>query len=178
MLTRAQKEEQIAELREKFDRATCVYLADYRGLDVKSANVLRRRIRADGGGDFEYRVIKNAVLRRAAVDSQVASAAEYFDGPTAVAISYGDPVGLAKVLSEFAKDHEVFELKGGVLDGKAIATGEIAVLASLPSLDALRAKLVGLIQGPATKLVRIFAEPGSQLARVVAARGRQETTQT
>ena len=178
MLTRAQKEEQVAELREKFDRATCVYLADYRGLDVQSVNALRRRIRGDGGGDFEYRVIKNSVLRRAAEDSQVARAAEHLDGPTAVAISYGDPVGLARVLAEFAKDHEVFEIKGGVLEGKAVGTGEIAVLATLPSLEVLRAKLVGLLQAPATKVVRILVEPGSQIARVIAARGRQESTQT
>ncbi len=174
MLTRAQKEEQVKDLREKFGRATCVYLADYRGLDVKSVSALRRRIRSEGGGDFEYRVLKNSVLRRAAAGSQVAGATEYFEGPTAVALSYGDPAGLAKILSEFASDHEVFEIKGGILEGRTVGSGEIAVLATLPSLEALRAKIVGLIQAPATKVVRILAEPGSQLARVLAARGRQE----
>ena len=174
MLTRAQKEEQVKDLREKFGRATCVYLADYRGLDVKSVSALRRRIRSEGGGDFEYRVLKNSVLRRAAAGLQVADASEYFEGPTAVALSYGDPAGLAKILSEFASDHEVFEIKGGILEGKAVGSGEIAQLATLPSLEALRAKIVGLIQAPATKVVRILAEPGSQLARALAARGRQE----
>ena len=119
VLTRAQKEEQVAELKEKFGRATCVYVADYRGVDVKSANELRGRIRTEGGGDYEYRVTKNSVLRRAAADSDVPSIVEHFQGPTAIAISYGDPVGLAKILVDFAKEHEVFELKAGVLDGKA-----------------------------------------------------------
>jgi len=175
MLTRAQKEEQVAELKEKFGRATCVYVADYRGVDVKSVNELRGRIRKKGGGDYEYRVSKNSVLRRAAADSDMAQLMDRFQGPTAVAISYGDAVGLAKILVDFANEYEVFELKAGMLEGRTIEPREIGTLATLPSLDELRAKLVGLIEAPATKLVRLLSEPGAQLARAVAARGRQET---
>jgi large subunit ribosomal protein L10 len=174
VLTRAQKEQQVAELRERFGRATCVYVADYRGIDVKSVNQLRGRIHKEGGGDYEYRVTKNSVLRRAAAGSDVEHLTDVFEGPTAVAISYGDAVGLAKILVEFAKEYEVFELKAGVLDGRAIEPDEIRMLATLPSLDELRSGLVGLIQAPAAKLVRLVSEPGVQLARVVAARGRQE----
>jgi large subunit ribosomal protein L10 len=79
-------------------------------------------------------------------------------------------VTLAKVLVDYEKDKEPFELKGGFLDGKALGTGEIATLATLPSLDQLRGKLVGLLQAPATKLVRLLNEPGAQLARLVEAR--------
>ena len=174
MLTRVQKEEQVTRLAEKFGKATCVYLADYRGVDVRSVNQLRRRIHSEGKGDFEYRVTKNSVLRRAAEQASVASLGEAIDGPSAVAISYGDPVGLAKILVDFAKDHDVFELKAGVLEGRAIDGTEIDTLATLPGLDDLRAGLVGLVQAPATKLVRLFMEPGSQLARVLDARGAQE----
>ena len=78
MLTRAQKEEQVAELREKFSRATCVYVADYRGVDVQSVNELRRRIRSEGNGEFEYRVAKNRVLRRASGDTDVAGIVDHF----------------------------------------------------------------------------------------------------
>lgn len=173
MLTRSQKEEQVSELKDKFSRATCVYLADYRGVDVTSVNTLRSRIHNEGGGDYEYRVSKNSVLRRAAADTDVSHITEQFQGPTAIALSYGDPVGLAKILVDFAKDHEVFALKAGVLDGKAIGPAEIGTLATLPSLDELRGKLVGLIQAPATKLVRLVSEPGAQLARVLNARGAQ-----
>jgi large subunit ribosomal protein L10 len=174
VLTRAQKEEQVAELKEKFGRATSVYVADYRGVDVTAVNELRKRIRSEGAGEFEYRVTKNTVLRRAAAESPVAEVVEHFQGPTAIAISYGDPVGLAKILVDFAKDHEVFELKGGVVDGSALDSGAIGTLATLPSLDELRGRLIGLLQAPATQLARLVSEPGAQLARVLAARGRQE----
>ena len=174
MLTRAQKQEQVAELKAKLARATSVYVADYRGLDVQSVNALRQKIHVEGRGDYEYRVAKNSVLRRAAADSDVAAISDRFRGPTAIALSYGDPVGLAKILTDFAKDHEVFALKAGVLDGRAIAPAEIGKLATLPSLDALRGKIVGLLLAPATKLVRLVSEPGAQIARVLGARGREE----
>jgi len=174
VLTRAQKEEQVSELHEKFGRATCVYLADYRGVDVESVNQLRSRIHREGEGGYEYRVSKNAVLRRAAAETSVEVLTESFSGPSAVAISYTDPVGLAKILVDFAKDNEVFELRAGVLDGRAIEPAEIGTLATLPSLDALRGQLVGLLLAPATKLVRLASEPGGQIARVLAARGNEE----
>jgi large subunit ribosomal protein L10 len=174
VLTRAQKREQVSDLREKFSRASCVYLADFRGLDVEAANELRRKLRSEGGGDFEYRVIKNTVLRFAAGDTVIGDVAENFQGPTAVAISYGDPVGLARALTNFAKDHKVFTLKAGVLEGNAVDAAEIAKIATLPPLEHLRGMLIGLIQAPATKLARVLSEPGAQLARVLGARGRQE----
>jgi large subunit ribosomal protein L10 len=175
MLTRTQKEDQVSELKDKFGRATSVYVADYRGLDVEAVNALRRRVRSEGEGEYEYRVTKNTVLRRAVEGSDAAGLSEHFQGPTAVALSYGDPVGLAKILEEFAKDHEVFELKGGIVDGAAVTRDEIATLATLPSLDELRGKLVGLLQAPATKLVRLLNEPGAQLARLLDARCRQDS---
>lgn len=174
MLNRAQKESQVAELKDMFGRATTIYVADYRGLDVESVNELRRRVRSEGGGEWVYRVTKNSVLRRAAAGSNVEGIVEHFRGPTAVALSYGDPVGLAKVLEEFAKSHEVFELKGGLVEGEAVGRAEIATLATLPSLDQLRGRLVGLLQAPATKLVRLFAEPGAQVARLLDARAKQD----
>jgi large subunit ribosomal protein L10 len=174
VLTRTQKEEQIVELNEKFSRATSVYVADYRGLSVAAADDLRQRIRKEGAGDFEYRVAKNAVLRRAVVDLDVAGLTNHFEGPSAIAISFGDPVGLAKILSDFAKDHEVFEIKGGVVDGEVVDTAQIAALAKLPSMDALRGTIIGLLLAPATKLVRLIVEPGAQLARLVEARRAQQ----
>lgn len=173
MLSRARKEEQVAELKDAFGRASCVYVADYRGVDVQSVNQLRSRVHQEGNGDFQYRVTKNRVLKLAAEGSDVAGIAAQFQGPTAIAISYGDPAGLAKILDEFAKDNEAFELKGGVVDGNEVTPAEIATLATLPSLDELRGKLVGLLQAPATKLVRLLNEPGGQLARLTSARGSQ-----
>jgi len=174
VLTRVQKESQVAELKEKFGRATCMYVADYRGIGVEAVNQLRSRIHSEGQGEYEYRVVKNTVLRLACVDTPAEEVARYFQGPSALALSYGDPVGLAKILVDFAKDHESFELRGGLLEGNPVEQTEIATLATLPSLDVLRAQLVGLIQAPATKLVRLVSEPGGQIARVLAARGRPQ----
>ncbi len=173
MLSRAQKQEQIAEFREKFGRATSVYVADFRGIDVEAANALRRKIRSEGKGEFEYRVAKNTVLRRACTDSDAERIAEHFDGPTALAFSYADPLGLAKILVDFSKEHEAFELKAALLEGEHVDQGEIARLATLPSLDGLRAQLIGLLQAPAVKLVRLVSEPGAQIARALVARGRE-----
>jgi large subunit ribosomal protein L10 len=171
MLTRSQKEEQVATLRDKFGRATSVFVADYRGITVDEANDLRAKLRGDdAGGEVEYQVAKNAVLRRAASDSPLDVLDDTFNGPTAVAISYGDPAALAKVLVGYADDLEAFELKGAFLDGRALDDSEIATLATLPSLDELRGKLVGLLNAPATKLVRLLKEPGGQLARLLEAR--------
>ena len=170
MLTRAQKEEQVSELKEKFGRATGVFVADYRGLTVDETNELRSELRGEDPDDSEYSVKKNSVLRLAVADTDLSGLSDQFAGPTAVAISYGDPAGQAKLLVGYAKEHKVFELKGGYLDGAAIDTGQIETLATLPSLDELRGKIVGLLNAPATKLVRLVSEPGSQLARVVKAR--------
>lgn len=170
MLTRTQKEQQVADLKERFARATSVIVADYRGIDVQSVNLLRRKLRADA---HEYRVAKNTLLRRAAAGTPIEVLAERFRGPTAVAISFDDPVGLARALVDYAKDHEAFEIQGGYLDGRALDPGEIGKLATLPTLDALRAKLVGLIQAPATKVAGVLQAPAGQMARLMAARKDQ-----
>lgn len=173
MLTREQKEEQINELRDRIGRATSVFVADYRGLSVGQVAELRGKLR-EGDKQVDYRVAKNTLLRRAVADSPAAEAlSDHFSGPTSVAIAYGDPVGVAKVLVDYAKDHEAFELKGGYLDGRAIDQGEIATLATLPSLDELRGKLVGLIQAPAQKIAAVVQAPAGQLARVIDARRAQ-----
>jgi large subunit ribosomal protein L10 len=170
MLTRVQKEEQVASLREKFDRATSVFVADYRGLTVGAVNELRSKLRSDSSGDVEYRVVKNSLLKLATADTELSALQEHFEGPTAIAISWGDPAALAKTLVEYAKTNEPFDLKGAFLDGRSLDEGEVATLATLPSMDELRGQLAGLIQAPATKLVRLLTEPGAQLARIVEAR--------
>ncbi len=171
MLTRTQKEEQVSALRDKLGRATGVFLADYRGLTVGDANDLRSVLRSDAaGGEVDYQVVKNSVLRRAASGSDLDVLKDSFNGPTAVAISYGDPAALAKVLVGYARQNKVFTLKGAFLDGRSFDGGEISTLATLPSLDDLRGKFVGLLQTPATQLVRLLSESGSQLARLIEAR--------
>lgn len=173
MLTFTQKQEQVAELHEKLGRASSVIVADYRGLDVASVSALRAKLR--GTGSCEYRVVKNSILRRACEGTSVASIVSHFRGPTALAIAFGDPVVLARTLSDFAKQHQVFQLKAGWLEGKALDKNEIATLATLPSLDELRGKLVGLLQAPAQKLATLLQAPAAQLARLAEARSKKLT---
>ena len=173
MLSQAQKQERVAELREKLERAKSVYLVDFRGLPVDAQNKLRGRLRAEGGGAFEYQVAKNTLLRRAVDGSTAAGLASHFQGPTAIAISYGDPVGLAKILVDYEKAYEIFSVKGGLVDGVEVEPAQVAELAMLPSLDGLRGKLVGLLGAPATKLARLLQAPGGQVARVIGAREKQ-----
>ncbi len=172
MLTRAQKEDQVSVLREKLNRASSVFVADYRGLTVDETNELRSELRGEEPSESEYKVTKNSVLRLAVADSDLSPLSEYFSGPTAIAIAYGDPARVAKVLVECEEKNEAFEIKGGYLDGQSIGVEGVAKLATLPSLLELRGKLVGLIQAPATKLVRLLNEPGGQIARLVDARAK------
>ena len=173
MLTRTQKEGEVAELQQRFRRAKSVFVAEYRGLSVAAVDALRAKLRAEGKGDFEYRVAKNTLIKLAAAGSAGEALAPHLAGPTGLAFSYGDPARLAKVLVDYAKEHEVFKLRGGVVEGAALGRAEIATLATLPSLDELRAKLLGLIQAPATKVAGVLAAPAGQLARLVAARQRK-----
>lgn len=170
MLTRTQKEEQVAELKGKFDRATSVFVADYRGLGVPQLEELRGGLRQAEASDAEFRIAKNSILRLASDGGQAEGLKEHFTGTTSIAMSFGDPVALAKLLVDYAKENEAFEIRSGMLDGAVLDTGEIAKLATLPSLDELRGKIVGLLQAPAGKLARLLNEPAGQMARLVAAR--------
>lgn len=172
MLTRAQKEDQVAELKDKFSRANSIFVTDYRGITVDEASKLRADLRGEDPSESEYRVTKNSILKHAVAGTDLEVISEYFTGPTSVAISYGDPVRVAKVLVDTANKIDDFEIKGGYLDGQVIDEAAIAKLATLPSLLELRAKLVGLIQAPASKLARLLKEPGGQMARLMGARSK------
>jgi len=170
MLTRQQKEDQVAELRDKFERATSVFVADYSGLGVSQMEALRGGLRKAEGSESEFRVAKNSVLRLASEGGPAEGLKEHFTGTTSIAMSFGDPVALAKTLVDYAGDNEAFEIRSGLLDGQVLAPKEISNLATLPSLDQLRGKIVGLLQAPAAKLARLLNEPAGQMARIVAAR--------
>lgn len=170
MLTRQQKEEQIAELHDKFERATSVFVADYSGLSVPQIEALRGGLRKAEGSESEFRIAKNSVLRIACEGGPAEVLKEHFIGTTSIAISFGEPVALAKTLVDYAKENEAFEIRGGLLDGQVLEPKEISNLATLPSLDELRGKIVGLLQAPAGKLARLLNEPAGQMARIIDAR--------
>ncbi len=173
MLSRAEKETKVEAMREDFARATSVFVTEFSGVTVQDFESLRAKMHEAGPGEYDYRITKNTVLRLASEGSDVEQVKDSFKGPTAIAMSYADPVSLAKMLVDFEKAHEGFSVKAGVLDGKPLSESEIKTLATLPSLDELRGTLIGLLQAPATKIARLLVEPAAQLARVVDAHAKQ-----
>ena len=166
-MDRVQKEEMVTSLREIFTAANSVIVSHFNGLTAAEATQLRREMAAVGA---QFRVTKNSLARRALEGTAFDGLEDLFDGPTGVAFSK-DPVAAAKASVEFAKDSDHLVIVGGSLDGNRLSGEEVKALASLPSLDELRAGLVSLFQRPATNVVSIMAAPQSQLARVFGAYG-------
>jgi len=172
-LKKTVKHEQVALMHEKLMRAKAVFLADFRGMNVDKATTLRNELRS---ASVEYKVFKNTLFDIAAKDTEAECLASHLAGPTAVAITYDDPVGAAKVLSKFAKESKgVFVLKAGVLSGKVIDVNQIQALADLPSREVLLAKMLGSMQAPATNFVGVLAALPASLVRALdAIRAKKE----
>ena len=161
-MDRAGKAELVTSLNAVFKTANVVVVAHYSGLTVAQMQTLRRQMKQAGG---TVRVAKNRLAKIALEGTDVASIASLMQGPTLIAYS-GDPVAAPKVAVEFAKAHERFVILGGAMGATALNVEGVKALASLPSLDELRAKLVGLIQAPATKIAQVVNAPAAKLARV------------
>ena len=146
-----QKQQAVAELAEKFKTAAAGVFVDYCGLSVAEDTELRNKLREAG---VEYSVVKNTLTKRAANDAGFADFDEILNGPTALALSFDDVVAPAKVLADFAKNHEVMTVKAGFMDGKAISVEEIDALAKIPSKDTLYAMLAGGLNATIAGLAR------------------------
>jgi large subunit ribosomal protein L10 len=166
---RAEKQELVTTLNGVFKSAGTVVVAHYSGLTVAQMTALRRQMKKSGAG---LKVAKNRLVKKALEGTDVASIAPLFKGPTVIAFS-SDPVAAPKVAVDFAKGHEKFVILGGAMGTTALNLDGVKALASLPSLDELRAKLVGLIQAPATKLAQLANAPAAKLARVFGAYGQK-----
>jgi large subunit ribosomal protein L10 len=164
---RITEKQQIAEdLRDRFSKSAIIVLTDYKGLDVAAMNDLRRKLRAE---QIEYQVVKNTLLIRASEDNDVALIKDYFKGPSAIALSYDDPVAPAKVLSQFAKEHDKLEIKVGVMDGQVLDANAIQALAKLPSREVLLGQLLSALNAVPTSFVRTIAEVPRSVVNVLAA---------
>lgn len=172
-MNKQNKQEVVAEVHEKLTKATAVFLADFRGMTVEKATTLRNDLR---GAAVEYQVIKNTLLEIASADTETAALVPHFKGPTAVAITYTDPVAAAKVLTKYAKDQQAaFKLKAGVLSGKTISVADIQALADLPSREVLIAKMLGSMNAPASNFVGLLAAvPGSFVRALDAIRQQKQ----
>src|ERR1700681_4150507 len=165
LVERAAKKEQIASLGEVFKTTKVVVVAHYSGLTVAQMQTLRRQMKQAGAA---VKVAKNRLAKIALDGTDLASIAPLLKGPTLIAYSV-DPVAAPKVAVDFPKANERFVILGGAMGKTSLNADGVKALASLPSLDELRAKLIGLLQAPATKLSRLLNAPGSQLARVIQA---------
>jgi large subunit ribosomal protein L10 len=162
---RAGKNELVAALNAVFKTTKVVVVAHYSGLSVAQMQTLRRQMKHAGAA---VKVAKNRLAKIALDGTDVATIAPLLKGPTLIAYS-GDPVAAPKVAVDFAKANERFVILGGAMGKTPLNSDGIKALAALPSLDELRAKMIGLIQAPATKLAQLLNAPGAQLARVVQA---------
>ena len=155
----------VAEIADHFRGSSAAVVTEYRGLTMAQLTELRRSL----GGDTEYTVAKNTLVKRAAADAGVEGLDDLFTGPTAIAFVKGEPVDAAKVLRDFAKTHPLLVIKGGVLDGRSVTPSEVTKLADLESRDVLLAKLAGAMKGTLTKAAVMFNQLPSQVARLAAA---------
>ena len=169
-MDRAQKADLVAELKSNFQSTSVVVVTRNLGLTVAQSTVLRNRMREAGAS---YRVSKNKLARIAAEGTTYSSLHALLVGPTALSTS-NDPVAPAKVIVDFAKTNDKLEIVGGAMGDTVLDVAGVKALAELPSLDELRAKIVGLIQAPATKIAQVVQAPGAQIARVLAAYAAKE----
>ncbi|MBO6522143.1 MAG: 50S ribosomal protein L10 [Rhodospirillales bacterium] len=168
-MDRSEKTELVSSLRGTFESTSIVVVAHYSGLNVDDMNDLRAKMR-DAGASFK--VTKNRLTRLALEGTPYDQLGELFTGPTAIAYS-DDPVAPAKVAVEFAKKNEKLVVLGGAMGETRLDTDGIKQLATLPSLDELRAKIVGMLNTPATRVAGVLQAPAGQVARVLSARSQQ-----
>jgi large subunit ribosomal protein L10 len=166
---RSEKEQLVSSLRHDLDEASLVIVTQQVGLTVDQSSDLRRQMREAGA---HYKVAKNTLARLAVAGTDNEPMANLFTGPTALAYSK-DPVAAAKVSISFANSNDKFKVVGGSLDGRLLSAKDVEMLSKLPSLDQLRAKLIGILSTPATRVAGVLQAPAGQLARVFSAYGNK-----
>jgi large subunit ribosomal protein L10 len=159
-----EKAETVAAVHQRLKSATMAIVTQYRGLSVAQMTKLRRDIRAASG---EYQVVKNTLVRRALRDTAFGDLEKLLEGPNGWVLGYDDPVLLSKALVKFADDNDKLAIKGGVLEGRFMDTAEVKVLSQMPSKPELQAKLLAMINAPATQLLRTVQEPGARVVRLL-----------
>jgi large subunit ribosomal protein L10 len=167
---KTQKAEVVEDLNGVFANAGSVVVAHYTGLTVAELSDLRTRMRAAGAS---FRVAKNRLAVRALKGTPIEGISDLFKGPTGIAVS-NDPVAAAKVSAAYAKDNDKLVILGGSVGTTTLDANGVKALATLPSLDELRGKIVGLLVAPATKIAGVVQAPAGQLARVIGAYSKKE----
>ncbi len=163
-----EKVESVADLRRRLSGVKTVLLAEYRGLTVQQLSDLRKQLRSVSA---EYKVVKNR-LAKLALSPDLAGVKGLLKGPTGMIISKADPVAVAKALHAFARTNQALVIKAGYVEGQMLQPAGLKALADLPSKEALRAQIVGAIQGPLAQLVGLLQAPQRELVYVLSQRGK------
>lgn len=169
-MDRNDKQAFVASLRDSLEGKKLVVVTQQKGLTVSEVTNLRAKMREAGAN---YKVVKNTLARLAVQDTPIAPLGDKFKGAVALAFSE-DPIAAAKVAVEFAKTNKKIQIVAACLDGRLLDAASVDALAKLPSLDELRAQLIGLLQAPLSKIARTVKEPAAQLARLASAYGAKE----
>lgn len=166
-MNRNEKSQIVSDFAKKIEGFQAAVLTHYRGLNVEQLNSLRKRLREE---KISYQVVKNTLMKIASKGTDLDKLSDYFEGPTAIAISQGDPVSLAKILSEFVKTQPKLEIKVGLVQGKVTLPEEIKTLATLPPREVIMAQLLGGIQSSGQQVAGVILGALQQVAGVLQAR--------
>ena len=166
MMSKEAKKNYVEEMKKNFSSNESVMIAQYQGLNVNELDELRKQLREKG---ILFKITKNRITKIAIKETSKKDLEKYFTGPTAAAIS-SDPISTAKILAKFAKSHDKLKIVAGFMDGKVLDKNEVAIIATLPTLDEARAKIVGILTSPAQKILSILLAPGSKIANLARAK--------
>jgi large subunit ribosomal protein L10 len=169
-LNRQEKEQMISDLHKQVEQARTAVLTHYRGLNVEQLSSLRQKLRDE---KVSFHVVKNTLMKKASEGTDLEKLKDYFEGPTAMAVSHGDPVSLAKILSDFVKTQPTLEIKVGLIQGRVVTPAEMKAIATMPSREVLLAQILGGIQTPGGQLGGGILGAIQQVLGVIQARADQ-----
>ena len=160
MMNKEQKKNYISEMTASFDNSEAVLVTHYQGLTVKRLDDLRKQMREHG---IQFKITKNRITKIALEKTKCKDLADLFKGPTAVALSE-DAISSAKILTKFSKENKNLKILGGIMGKEILDVAAVANVATLPTLDEARAKIVGILRSPAQKIASILLAPASKIA--------------
>ena len=169
MMNKEKKKNYIVEMKSFFNKTSSIFITHYQGLSVKQIDTLRKEMREHG---IHFKITKNRITKLALEGSKYKKLENLFSGPTAVAFSE-DAITSAKILTKFAKSNSNLKIIGGIMEEEPLSVEDVEKIATLPTLDEARAKIVGILTAPAQKIISILLAPGSKIAILAHAKSKK-----